>query len=327
MHMFFLGCTMMIENSYKEHMPMFSYDEIKERPELLLAMTSLTKSEFEQLLPDFQQAWDQYIQESYVRRAGRQRQYGGGKSETTLVTIGYKLLFILYYFKAYPLQEIIAYSFGMTQSTANDWIQVLTEVLKNALDKGKHLPERDPKILEDVLKANAEDEYGIDGTERRIVRPKDDEVQRYYYSGKKKTHTVKNIIIGGITEQKVNYLSQTYEGKKHDKGIVDDEAPAIPEGVSLYKDTGFQGYEPEGVITFQPLKKPRGKELTPEQKEENRLISKVRVMIEHVISGVKRCRIVKDIFRNTITDYEDIVMEIACGLHNFRVDCRKAYSR
>ena len=96
----------------------------------------------------------------------------------------------------------------------------------------------------------------------------------------------------------------------------------IPKDISLYKDTGFQGYEPEGVITFQPQKKPRGKELTSEQKEENKLISKVRVFVEHIISGIKRCRIVKDIFRNTVEDYDDLVMEIACGLHNFRVQCR-----
>jgi len=45
-------------------------------------------------------------------------------------------------------------------------------------------------------------------------------------------------------------------------------------------------------------------------------------VIEHIISGIKRCRIVKDIFRNTKEKYDDLVMEIAGGLHNFRVHCR-----
>ena len=54
----------------------------------------------------------------------------------------------------------------------------------------------------------------------------------------------------------------------------------------MYKDTGFQGYEPEGVQTFQPQKKPKGKELTPEQKEHNRLISSIRIVIEHSISQI-----------------------------------------
>lgn len=301
---------------------MFTYDKVKALPTLLLTMTSLIQSEFEQLLTHFQKAWDEYVQENYIDRPDRQRKYGGGKEESTLISIEDKLLFILYYVKVYPLQEILAYEFGMKQSTANEWIHILSGILKKALDEGGHLPERDPKQLETVLENEADKEYAIDGTERRIQRPNDNEEQKEYYSGKKKAHTVKNIIIGDINTQNINYLSQTYEGKRHDKKIVDEEAPVFPKDSSLYKDTGFQGYEPEGVITFQPQKKPRGKELTPEQKEENRLISRIRVVIEHIIAGVKRCRIVKDLFRNTKQMFDDLVMEIACGLHNFRIHCR-----
>ena len=54
----------------------------------------------------------------------------------------------------------------------------------------------------------------------------------------------------------------------------------------------------------------------------NRLISSVRVVIEHVIAGVKRCRMVKDVLRLTKEGVSDLVMEIACGLHNLRVSCR-----
>ena len=122
----------------------------------------------------------------------------------------------------------------------------------------------------------------------------------------------------------MNYLSQTYEGKRHDKKIVDEENPTYPKDIGVYQDTGFQGYAPDGVKTCQPQKKPKGKELTPEQKEHNRLISSIRIVIEHIIAGIKRCRIVKDIFRNTKEKYDDLVMEIACGLHNFRVHCRKS---
>ncbi|HEX9240676.1 MAG TPA: transposase family protein [Candidatus Bathyarchaeia archaeon] len=135
---------------------------------------------------------------------------------------------------------------------------------------------------------------------------------------------MKNLVLGGLHTRKVNYLSQTYAGKRHDKKIADEESPTYPEDISLYKDTGFQGYEPEGVKTFQPQKKPKGKELTSEQKEQNSLISSIRIVIEHIISGIKRCRIVKDLFRNTKAKYDDLVMEIACALHNFRVYCRKS---
>ncbi|MFL5698871.1 MAG: transposase family protein [Ktedonobacteraceae bacterium] len=59
----------------------------------------------------------------------------------------------------------------------------------------------------------------------------------------------------------------------------------------------------------------------------NRAISSSRIVVEHVISGIKRCRIVKDILRNTRIEFEDIVMEIACALHNFRQKLRSKSER
>ena len=54
----------------------------------------------------------------------------------------------------------------------------------------------------------------------------------------------------------------------------------------------------------------------------NHLFSSARVVVENVIAGVKRCRIVKDVLRLTTDGSSDLVMEVACGLHNFRVSCR-----
>ena len=55
----------------------------------------------------------------------------------------------------------------------------------------------------------------------------------------------------------------------------------------------------------------------------NKLCSSVRIVVENVIAGVKRCRIVKDLLRLTKRGISDRVMEIACGLHNLRVSCRQ----
>jgi hypothetical protein len=164
----------------------FSYHQVKEHPKLFLAMTGLTHAEFNQLLPHFQYAWDQYVTQYYIDRGDRQRQYGAGRSEETLVHREDKLLFILYYVKVYPLQEILAFEFGLVQSTANEWIQILSEVLQKALDHGEYLPERDPKQLETVLASETEAMYGIDGTERPRQRPREPKKQKHYYSGKKK---------------------------------------------------------------------------------------------------------------------------------------------
>jgi len=54
----------------------------------------------------------------------------------------------------------------------------------------------------------------------------------------------------------------------------------------------------------------------------NHLFSSARVVVENVLAGVKRCRIVKDVLRLTTDGMSDLVLEIACGLHNLRVSCR-----
>jgi hypothetical protein len=121
----------------------------------------------------------------------------------------------------------------------------------------------------------------------------------------------------------VQYLSGTYGGRVHDKRICDEEDYQFPP-CGLFQDTGFQGYKPDHVDTYQPKKKPQGKELTAEEKAENTMRASIRILVEHVIAGVKRCRIVKDVLRNTKTHFADQVMEIACGLHNFRATWRYA---
>ncbi len=297
------------------------YEDVRENERVLISLTGLTRSEFDRLLPVFGRAWDEKEANDIESGADRQRARGGGR-KAVLAAIENKLLFILFYFRTYPLQTVIGVMFGMGQSQANGWIHRLSGVARTALDELGMLPERDPERLAEVLAGDGAEEVVIDGAERRIQRPKDDERQKKYYSGKKKTHTVKNNVIVGATDRKVKYLSGTCEGKKSDKKLCDEENPTFPEEVILYMDKGFQGYEPEGVDTRQPKKKPRGGEISVEEKVENAVISGVRIVVEHVISGVKRCRIVKDVFRNTKKGFCDLVMEIACGLHNFRTECR-----
>ena len=317
------------------------YENLKDKPETFLAFTGLEVKEFQILLQAFTVAWERYVQQNSLPIEVRQRDYGGGR-KARLATCEEKLLFILIYFKTYPLQEVLAFHFDISQSQACEWIHVLSEVLRLSLSELGHTPERDPQKVKALLEsymdepcgcshdetetnpesATEKENFAIDGTERRCQRPKDQEKQERFYSGKKKTHTVKNNVIVTLGTRRVEYLGGTWEGKKHDKSISDEEGHEFPKGSILYKDTGFQGYEPAGVETRQPKKKPRGGELTVEEKEQNSLISKIRVIVEHVLSGVKRCRIVKDVFRNTKNRFDDLVMEIACGLHNFRTACR-----
>ena len=127
------------------------------------------------------------------------------------------------------------------------------------------------------------------------------------------------------TPPKWVYLSPTVAGKTHDKKAADTAQIVYPTNAMLGKDTGFQGYEPAGVLTQQPQKKPRGQELSVADSFLNSLISSARVVVENVRAGVKRCRMVKEVFRLTTVGISDLVMEIACGLHNLRVSCRHPF--
>jgi hypothetical protein len=136
----------------------------------------------------------------------------------------------------------------------------------------------------------------------------------------KKNHTIKHNLICA-ENKKILYLSKAYSGITHDKKIADDESLTFSEecAVSLYQDTGYQGYNPDNATIIQPMKKPKGKELNDMQKLENKKISSKRVIIEHAIGGVKVLRIVKDEIRIYKEETRNIVMQIACAIHNLKI--------
>ncbi|BBL73655.1 hypothetical protein MishRS11D_07530 [Methylomagnum ishizawai] len=143
-------------------------------------MTSLTVQEFSELCVLFGRHWNEFTKQS-------ERNPGKGGRPHALKTMEDRLLFILFYLKTYPLQEVIAYSFGISQGAANILIHQFSHILKLALQEGGFVP---PRLTDEMLeRLNQEhpQDYGIDGTERRIVRPSNADAERgVFYSGKKK---------------------------------------------------------------------------------------------------------------------------------------------
>jgi len=234
---------------------MITYIELREKPKQFLAATGLKAEEFERILPVFKKKLaDLHPPELTKRGKPRQRRAGAGRKEG-LRTDEDKLLFILIYEKTYPIQEMLGLQFEMSQPQANYWIHLLLPLLQQALAEMGMTPERDGAAFADSpLMAEAEPDFLIDGTERRPQRPKDAQKQREHYSGKKKAHTDKNLLLVNSHTTKVLYLSPTEVGKTHDKKMADNHPISYPRCATLGKDTGFQGYEPKGVITFQPKK-------------------------------------------------------------------------
>jgi hypothetical protein len=134
----------------------------------------------------------------------------------------------------------------------------------------------------------------------------------------KKTHKVKNNIICD-KGKRIIFLSKTYEGSKHDKSIIDTEAWKLPNGIVVHEDSGFEGHQQNGVIINRPVKKPKGRELTQKQKDANKRKASKRVLVEHSIGHVKIYRIVKDTVRLWKDNTKDMVMEICCGLSNWKL--------
>src|SRR5208282_4887650 len=160
--------------------------------------------------------------------------------------------------------------------------------------------------------------FAHDGTERRIVRPQDPAEQTKCYSGKKKDHTVKNVLLVNAPLT-ILFLSETVGGRVHDKRIAEATPYPLPAGSRLLQDLGFLAFTLPRVEILMPTKKPRGHELSLEQQRVNQALNYRRLRIEHVNSSVKRCRIVKDRIRLWKRGIRDLVMEICCALHNFRV--------
>ena len=171
-------------------------------------------------------------------------------------------------------------------------------------------------------------EFGIalDGVERYKRRPKDRDKQKSEYSGKKKRHTKKNVIITGLKSRRVLFLSRTRDGTVHDKRIIDEEGLSCNDPrVKALTDSGFLGLSIGNIKTLMPKKNTKLHKLSDFDKEQNRAISSTRVIVEHAIAGIKISRSVQDIYRNTTEGFDDLLMSVASGLHNLRVARRQGF--
>ena len=284
---------------------------------LLRALTGLNRKAFEELKLAFEQ---ELLVEEAPRRSKKQRQRAkGGGRKPRLETVEEKLIYILFYFKCYPTFDLAGIIFDIDRSQANRWMHRLQLVLEKALGRKMALPKRKLKSMKEFIESFPEVKRVIlDGTERPIQRAQDREKQKQDYSGKKKRHTRTHL--GAVApDKRILIFSKAYHGKNHAKGILNQEqwVDSIPGEVKIQGDLGFQGLQNEYVNVDIPHKKPKGGQLTDQQKEENRDLASERVVCEHAFAGVKRYGIATDIYRNRLKDFDDHSMFTAAGLWNF----------
>ncbi len=237
---------------------MLKYADLKEKPKEFLAATGLTDEEFQCLLPTFEKCYEQFSAKKPKPTKKRKQRSAGGGRKSKFENVSDKLLFILIYQKTIPLQTMHGLSFGLSQTQVNYWGHRLLPVVQKSLSEMGMKPERDGQKVATLLEAvEGGANLSLDGTERRLQRPVNKDKQKEKYSGKKKTHTDKNLLLVNENTKKVVYLSATVEGKKHDKKLADESRISYPTNASLTKDTGFEGYEPKEAVTQQPKKSAR----------------------------------------------------------------------
>lgn len=281
------------------------------------ALTGLTVSEFNNLLIDF--SWN-YQEYEVKRRPDRQRKLGGG-AHGILETMEEKFFYGLFYLKTYPTFDVASFYVGFARSKSCEWAHRLFPILETTLKRKLALPQRKISDPEEFMRLFPEvKEVFADGVERVRQRPKQKKSAQKTYSGKKKLHTRKSVIITD-KNRKVLVLTKQKSGRRHDKRLADKEhlLTSLPKEVALFVDTGFQGAAKLHSYTYIPKKRHKGKPLTAEDKEMNKLISSYRVVVEHAIAGIKRYRCMSEKLRNRKAWIDDTFMLLSAGLWNYHL--------
>jgi len=277
----------------------------------------ITHKQFVNLLPLFTAA----LGKAEVKRAWSKKRIripGGGR-KPTLKTVEEKLFFVLLYFKVYPTFRFAQVIFGFDKRNVQLWMRYLQAVLFETLGYELELPKRRIRHMDDWLTICPQlTEFLVDATERPINRPSDNQVQKEYYSGKKKQHTVKNQVFVSPTNGRILAVSDTVEGKRHDKKLFDDDQTSmfLPPGALGMGDKGYEGISHPFLNMVIPQKKPPGRELTVEEKANNRTISSIRVRVEHPFSYMKHFNILGHKYRSRI-ERADLPFKTIAAIYNF----------
>jgi hypothetical protein len=297
---------------------MINKQQIFSQLRVSMAVLGVTRDEFFTLLPVF----SKYLRKHRIElRPVRQRKVGGGR-KGDLPADEDKLIYILMYVKLYPTYDALAIIANHCRSKCGDSVKLLLPVLEKTLGSKLVLPKRyGGHSLEEIFRSHPEiKDIFIDGSERRVQKPKNIKKRNKLYSGKKKT-TTRKVIIVSDEQKRILYMSKTRSGRRHDKRIADKEQifEGIPPDVGVWTDSGFQGAQKQHTRTFMPVKASKHKPLDAQQKENNRIISGIRIVSEHAIGGFKRFKSASDIYRNKLANFDDLLTEVSIGLWNFHL--------
>ena len=255
------------------------------------SLFGLTPAALGQLLAEALPEIARRRRQSQLDRPGRKRAVGGGRRR--LLKPYQEVLLVLIYLRHNVCFTVVGALFDVSADVAENTFHEIVGVLRDVCPANRFEAEKRWTKREPSWKPEEVDQVIVDSFETPVPRPSIEPKQRRLYSGKKKEHTLKTEIItnldGDILDVDAGHRGPTSDKKLHEGSAV---ASAFP-NATVRADLGYQGLARSEL----PHKKPRGGELTPEQKEENRAFSSVRVRVEHSIRRVKAFRIVRDEYR------------------------------
>jgi IS5 family transposase len=285
-------------------------------PRAMKAITGLSYEEFTNLVPLFKHAYIAHKMANPLRK----RSVGGG-IKGKLPTYEAKLLFVLFYAKNYPTFDVLGFFFDKPRGQSCEDIHLFLKVLEKALGHAVVLPERKLTSAEEFLEKFPEvKDVFLDGGERRRERPGKPKSERRMYSGKKKAHTRKNVVVAD-ERKRILIITPTKAGRRHDKAVADKSTllTRIPKHIGVFTDSGFQGIQhlhPNTVVTKRGRK---NAPLSEEDRLNNHIIASLRIVVEHAIGGMKRFRILVDRLRMKMGLDEDRLARVCAGLWNWHI--------
>lgn len=284
---------------------------------LMKSLTGLSPIEFNELAKLFEN-------ELLIAKKGRKnriRAIGGGRRGILPDGI-HKLFYILFYFKVYPTFDMASFVFNTSRSKACEWVKKYQPLLEQCLKKAMVLPKRKISTPEELyqLLPGIKDLL-IDGVERKVLRAKKPKTATKCYSGKKKTHTRKNIV-GCDEKRRIIFLSKSKNGKLHDKKALDKTClpEVLPKELTVWVDKGFRGIDKKCKSKImKPKHNSKKNPLSKVDKINNAIISGIRMTVEHAINGIKRFGVIANPFRNK-NGLDDKFTELCTGLWNWHLN-------
>ena len=271
--------------------------------------------EYEQLIELIQAAelLEQEKRQEQEKTKIRLIKAGGGRRQK--LSVDEQILLTLIYLHQMPTFQMLGLQFEVSESTANDifhnWIKIFRELLPASLVEQVKKNESDWEWVEKIL---LEFELIVDSYEQPMQRPTDNEEQKKYYSGKKKTHTFKNQVIVMPNGKEIVDVVVGYTGATSDLKLWRERSEELGNNQKYRGDKAYVG---ETAINT-PHKKPRNQEISLEHREENRLKAKQRIVVEHLIRLIKIYRVASERFRLKRENYEAVILTV-CGLIRWRI--------